>query len=89
MPTTWHGRIIFVALASTPSSLRALLSKEVWISGARAGHGSYPEAIRLVAEGRIRVGEMITHHFPLTPCARRSSCCLRARAKRFRVAIQH
>ncbi|MCL6648478.1 MAG: alcohol dehydrogenase catalytic domain-containing protein [Chloroflexi bacterium] len=87
--TTWHGRIIFVALASTPSSLRALLSKEVWISGARAGHGSYPEAIRLVAEGRIRVGEMITHHFPLTALREAFELLLARPGEAFRVAIQH
>ena len=38
---------------------------EIEVSGVRAAAGEMPEVIALVAAGRVRLGELITHTFPL------------------------
>lgn len=85
---TWLGRIIFVALSAVPQSLRALVSKEVWMTGARTGHGSYPDAIRLVAEGKVKVSTIITHRFPLSDLREAFELLLARPGEAFRVAIE-
>ncbi|MFN8532759.1 MAG: alcohol dehydrogenase catalytic domain-containing protein [Dehalococcoidia bacterium] len=86
---TWYGRIIFVALTTVPQSLRALVSKEVWMTGARTGHGSYPEAIRLVSNGEIAMSEMITHRFPLDGLREAFELLLARPGEAIRVAIDY
>ena len=38
---------------------------EIEIAGVRAAAGEMPEVIALVAAGRVRLGELITHTFAL------------------------
>jgi L-iditol 2-dehydrogenase len=57
--------VIGIPLEPAPVPLRRLVLDEIEVSGVRAAAGEMPEAIALVAAGRIRVRELITHRFQL------------------------
>jgi L-iditol 2-dehydrogenase len=60
-----HVAVIGIPLEPAPVPLRRLVLDEIEVSGVRAAAGEMPEAIALVAAGRIRVRELITHRFQL------------------------
>jgi L-iditol 2-dehydrogenase len=45
--------------------MQRIVLNELEIAGVRAAAGEMPEAIALVAAGRIRLAELITHRFAL------------------------
>jgi L-iditol 2-dehydrogenase len=49
--------------------MRALVLNELELVGCRASAGEMRRVIPLVAAGRIRVADLITHHFPLSAYA--------------------
>jgi L-iditol 2-dehydrogenase len=57
--------VIGIPLEPGPIPLRRLVLDEIELTGVRAAAGEMPEAIALVAAGRIRLRELITHHFEL------------------------
>lgn len=63
-----QGKIIYLgrAATSTPVYLDALVSAASKIIGARghAGYGIFPSIIRLLASGRLHLGQMITSRYP-------------------------
>ncbi len=62
------GRVASVGIPTLPVelSLRELVLYEYELLGARASAGEMLHVIPLVVDGRIRVRELITHHFPLS-----------------------
>lgn len=61
------GEVVVIGIPSTDEyHLRAsqLRRGEVTLRFARRQNENYPEAIRLVGEGRIRIGPLLTHRFP-------------------------
>lgn len=62
------GRVASVGIPIEPVelSLRELVLFEFELVGARASVGEMAHVIPLVVDGRIRVRELITHHFPLS-----------------------
>jgi L-iditol 2-dehydrogenase len=62
------GVVIWIGLPSAdPVALSALqaIDKEVDVRGVFRYANVYPDAIRLVASGRIALGPLVTHRFPL------------------------
>ena len=61
------GRVaaIGIPLEDARIPLQRIVLNELEVIGVRAAAGEMPEAIALVAAGRIRLGELITHRFPL------------------------
>jgi L-iditol 2-dehydrogenase len=61
------GRCAAVGIPAgmTEVPMRALVLNELELVGCRASAGEMRDVIPLVAAGRIRVGDLITHHFPL------------------------
>jgi L-iditol 2-dehydrogenase len=61
------GRVAVIGIPLQPGAipLRRLVLDEIELTGVRAAAGEMPEAIALVAAGRIRLRELITHHFEL------------------------
>jgi L-iditol 2-dehydrogenase len=61
------GRVaaIGIPLDAATVPMRRLVLDEIDLVGVRANAGEMPEAIALAAAGRIRLGELITHHFAL------------------------
>ena len=61
------GRVaaIGIPLDAATIPMRRLVLDEIDLVGVRANAGEMPEAIALAAAGRIRLGELITHHFAL------------------------
>lgn len=57
--------VIGIPLEDAPLPLRRLVLDELEVVGVRAAAGEMPEAIALVAAGRIRLRELITHRFAL------------------------
>ncbi len=61
------GRIAVIGIPLEPSSipLRRLVLDEVELTGVRAAAGEMPEAIAMVAAGRLRLKDLVTHRFAL------------------------
>ncbi len=57
--------VIGIPLDPAPIPLRRLVLDEIELTGVRANAGEMPEAIALVAAGRVRLDELITHRFAL------------------------
>lgn len=57
--------VIGIPLEPAPVPLRRLVLDEIEVAGVRANAGEMPEAIAMVAAGRIRLQELITHRFAL------------------------
>jgi L-iditol 2-dehydrogenase len=57
--------VIGIPLEPAPIPLRRLVLDEIDVVGVRAAAGEMPEAIALVATGRIPLKELITHRFAL------------------------
>jgi L-iditol 2-dehydrogenase len=57
--------VIGIPLEPAPIPLRRLVLDEVEVTGVRANAGEMPEAIALVAAGRVRLRELVTHRFEL------------------------
>jgi L-iditol 2-dehydrogenase len=57
--------VIGIPLEPAPIPLRRLVLDEVELTGVRANAGEMPEAIALVAAGRVRLRELVTHRFEL------------------------
>ena len=57
--------VIGIPLEDARLPLQQLVLNELEIVGVRAAAGEIPEAIALVAAGRIRLRELVTHRFPL------------------------
>ncbi len=66
------GRVVIVGLCSRPMELMPadLIRKELDVMGSRNSSGKFPEAIRMVEAGEVRVSELITHRFPLEEAPR-------------------
>jgi L-iditol 2-dehydrogenase len=61
------GRVAVIGIPMEAASipLQRVVLDEIDIVGVRAAAGEMPEAIALVAAGRIRLAELITHRFAL------------------------
>lgn len=61
------GRCAMVGIPTEPVQLAVqnLVLDELELVGSRASAGEMRRVIPFVANGRVRVGELITHHFPL------------------------
>jgi 2-desacetyl-2-hydroxyethyl bacteriochlorophyllide A dehydrogenase len=61
------GRIVLTGLphAPTPLSVFTVVRREITISGSMIYQDEFPEALRLLAEGRVRGRPLITHRFSL------------------------
>ncbi len=57
--------VIGIPLEDAQVPLQKIVLDELEIVGVRAAAGEMPEAIALVAAGKIRLGELITHRFAL------------------------
>jgi L-iditol 2-dehydrogenase len=57
--------VIGIPMEGAAIPLQRVVLDEIDIVGVRAAAGEMPEAIALVAAGRIRLGELITHRFAL------------------------
>jgi L-iditol 2-dehydrogenase len=57
--------VIGIPMEDARIPLQRIVLDEIEIVGVRAAAGEMPQAIRLVAAGRIRLRELITHHFTL------------------------
>lgn len=57
--------VVGIPLEDATISLQRAVLDELELVGARASAGELPRTIALVADGRIRVGELITHRFAL------------------------
>lgn len=62
------GRVAAVGIPvdDVKLSLQDLVLYEYELAGSRASAGEMRHVIPLIADGRIRAGDLITHHFPLT-----------------------
>jgi L-iditol 2-dehydrogenase len=58
--------VIGIPLEDAQVPLQKIVLDELEIVGVRAAAGEMPEAIALVAAGKIRLGELITHRFALS-----------------------
>jgi L-iditol 2-dehydrogenase len=65
------GRCAMVGIPTEDVGLRLqpLVLDELELVGSRASAGEMRRVMPFVANGRVRVGELITHHFPLTEYA--------------------
>lgn len=61
------GRVAVIGIPLEPAALplRRLVLDEIELTGVRAAAGEMPEAIALVAAGRVRLTELVTHRFEL------------------------
>jgi L-iditol 2-dehydrogenase len=57
--------VIGIPMEGAAIPLQRVVLDEIDIVGVRASAGEMPEAIALVAAGKIRLGELITHRFAL------------------------
>jgi L-iditol 2-dehydrogenase len=57
--------VIGIPLEDARIPMQKIVLNELEIVGVRAAAGEMPEAIALVAAGKIRLGDLITHRFPL------------------------
>jgi L-iditol 2-dehydrogenase len=65
------GRCAMVGIPTEDVALRlqSLVLDELELVGSRASAGEMRRVLPFVADGRMRVGELITHHFPLSQYA--------------------
>jgi 2-desacetyl-2-hydroxyethyl bacteriochlorophyllide A dehydrogenase len=65
------GRIVLTGLphAAAPLSIFTIVRREVSIIGSMIYQDEFPEAVRLLAEGRVRGAPLITHRFGLDAIA--------------------
>lgn len=61
------GRVVLTGLPHEPTPVRffGVVRREITIRGSMIYQDEFPEAMRLVAEGTVRVGPLVTHRFPL------------------------
>jgi len=61
------GRVVLIGLPHepTPVSFFSVVRREVTITGSMIYQDEFPEALRLVEEGAVRTGPLITHRFSL------------------------
>lgn len=61
------GRVVLTGLPHEPTPVRffGVVRREITIRGSMIYQDEFPEAMRLVAEGAVRVRPLITHRFPL------------------------
>jgi threonine dehydrogenase-like Zn-dependent dehydrogenase len=62
------GRVIVMGFATTPCMVNQFLitSKELDLRGSRLQNGMFPEAIRLVQEGKLELQDSVSHRFKFT-----------------------
>src|SRR5437762_1215276 len=65
------GRVVLTGLPHEPTSVEffSVVRREVSITGSMIYQDEFPEALRLVADGAVRVGRLVTHRFPLADIA--------------------
>lgn len=76
------GTVVFVGWAEErayPFDMAMLMEKEVVLRGINRYRNVFPEAVRLIAAGRINTRRMITHHFPLDDLQTAMELCLARR----------
>ena len=61
------GRVAVIGIPLEPRAdpLQRVVLDEIELTGVRAAAGEMPEAIALVAAGRLRLAELMTHRFAL------------------------
>ncbi len=61
------GRVVIGGLSpeDVPLPLRRFVLDEIEVVGSRAAPNCLPEVLRLVQSGALRLGELVTHRFPL------------------------
>ena len=66
------GRVVLTGLphASTPVAFFSVVRREVTITGSMIYQDEFADAMRLVADGRVRTTPLITHRFPLDEISR-------------------
>jgi L-iditol 2-dehydrogenase len=57
--------VIGIPLENATLPMPRTVLEEIDVVGVRASAGEMPRAIELAATGRIRLGELITHRYPL------------------------
>jgi L-iditol 2-dehydrogenase len=57
--------VIGIPMEDAPIPMRRIVLDEIEVVGVRAAAGEMPQAIALVAAGRIRLADLITHRFAL------------------------
>lgn len=84
------GRVASVGIPTeaVELSLRELVLYELELVGARASAGEMAHVIPLVVGGRIRVREIITHHFPLSAFSEALETFNERRAGALKVIVQ-
>jgi L-iditol 2-dehydrogenase len=60
-----RAAVIGIPLEDARLPMQRLVLDEIDVVGVRASAGEMPRAIELVAAGRLRVRELVTHRFPL------------------------
>jgi threonine dehydrogenase-like Zn-dependent dehydrogenase len=61
------GRIVLTGLPHAPSAVEFfwVVRRELTILGSMIYQAEFPEAIRLLADGKVRAERLLTHRFPL------------------------
>lgn len=62
------GRIVLTGLPHAPSAVEFfwVVRRELSLLGSMIYQAEFPEAIRLLADGKVRTERLLTHRFPLT-----------------------
>ena len=65
------GRVVIGGLSpeDAPLPLRRFVLDEIEVVGSRAAPNCLPEVLRLVQSGALRLGELVTHRFPVERAA--------------------
>ena len=58
--------MVGIPTAAVPLNIQPLVLDELELVGSRASAGEMRRVMPFVANGKVRVGELITHHFSLT-----------------------
>jgi len=82
------GRVVLTGLphAPTPVAFFSVVRREVTIAGSMIYQDEFPEALRLVAEGRVRTRPLVTHRFALAAIA--EAFAAHADASSIKVALE-
>jgi threonine dehydrogenase-like Zn-dependent dehydrogenase len=61
------GRVVLTGLPHAPSSVEFfwVVRRELSLFGSMIYQAEFPEAIRLLADGKVRTERLVTHRFPL------------------------
>jgi L-iditol 2-dehydrogenase len=58
--------MVGIPIAAVPLNIQPLVLDELELVGSRASAGEMRRVMPFVANGKVRVGELITHHFALS-----------------------